>query len=155
VSLIFIFPLIIPGLPILFIAVCTSQITFALLYVLLPAYIWIVVVSSLIYHNAYCKYRITLTGIENKHLSIKWQDIETYKIIRVRLFERTVIPRPLELSSIICFGVVEKDNFWLINSKQCVFFSLTKKNLDKIKEYGKDKNLVVSEIIEKYYNVVY
>lgn len=115
-----------------------------------------VLLPVLFFRNVFCRYRITKNGVENKYTSVKWSDVQSYQIVPVRYWRRRVCfwKGPIEYPSLLVLGKVGAANYLTLDRRESVFFSLTRENLEAVNKYCEEKNETVSEILEKYMNVV-
>lgn len=98
--------------------------------------------------NAFSITKMDESTIQNKHLSIAWEEIENIEICAVRYRDRAW--RLKDLDSVICMGKPKKSRFGAQSSKRSVFVPMSKKNLQKLKEYGYGKSKALDELLDKY-----
>jgi len=146
----FIFPmylavkyLVILGLAILLI--CLRYKTNILFYVSIGLLMLILFVID---YNLFYLYRITESGIENKHLKFQWHEIDKVEVVytehsgRYR-YVKTVFP------PVVCIGAYNTSLFKLDRHK-CVFFPITQRNLELIEKYSKGENEALNDLISLY-----
>ena len=109
------------------------------------------------YSNAFIIFSADETGISTKYINIKWEDIESYEVMETQAYlSHNKNPwYRIKCPSIVCIGSYEKDkSVFAQNKHRCVFFSLTKKQLKLIEQYGKGKSAAVDQLLEYYFNIV-
>ena len=109
--------------------------------------------------NAYQVYQITTEGVENRYQKISWESVDQITLCRVctGLHRRKGMWRfwwKIEFPSVICFGDQNSDRFEKLDPRTCVFFSLSKKNLDALRACANGNCPAVEELYQAYYDYV-
>jgi len=99
-------------------------------------------------YNIYYRYRITENGIENKHLSFQWREIDKIEIVyteqHLRNLKKRVYP------PIACIGETNEKSLFKQNRRKCVFFPITQRNLELIEKYSKGENEALNDLVNQY-----
>lgn len=100
------------------------------------------------YHNAFCRFEMNELGLKNRKVTIAWEDVDNILIREVDIFS-TSIPF-IRLKKIACIGNVS-DHFISQKAGLCVFFSITRKNLEALEHFAKGKSVAVDEFLKRFY----
>ena len=106
------------------------------------------IVLLLFKFNLFYLYKITENGIENKHLSFDWHEIDKVEIVYTEQHRRNLTK--IVYPPVACIGQVRKGGLFGQNRRQCVFFPITQRNLKLIQEYSKGENKALNDLISQY-----
>ncbi len=122
--------------------------TVTLFHVFLAAvmYFSMVLLQFLLYGKAYRRIFIDRGGMHTKRCSIRWEEIETYRLEDVTV--RYHIPQRC-CASVIGINCKEKDCF-RSHTKACLYIPFDQKTLSAIRQYSQGRSDVMAEFIEKY-----
>ena len=111
----------------------------------------VLLVSGYIYYFriAFCPYKITSQGISNRHITIDWEKVTTYKVHSV---EVSAIIRPfrMELTQVCVIPCTDASSYRELNPRECVFFQVTKENLLLIDRYCTHKSEEIKDLLLRY-----
>lgn len=126
-----------------------SQADAMLFFFLIFFYVFYLSISFAIWHNAFCRFEMDESGIRNKYIEIKWEEIQSYKICPIEWMKYSLIPT-IQLPSILCIGKVNDGGFITQNPHDCVFFALTKKNQKMFQQCAKGKSGIIDRYLDFY-----
>lgn len=104
--------------------------------------------------NAYRWYRISENGVKNRRLELSWENINSIDICCVRKKYGKSNDTMLQFTSVVCLGDMNSDQFEKLNPRLCVFFSLTKKNLDALLQCANGRCPAIEKLYHEYYDYV-
>ena len=145
----FVLPILILIIPTIFFCILSNENSLQNASVILILYCFICFIILIFYHNAFCSFEMDFRGIRNRRLSLRWEDIKKIEISEVELFRFSIFPT-VKLDSVICIGNVEKRSFLFHNSKDCIFFSMSHKNLEAMKKFAKNKSALLDDFLNFY-----
>ena len=111
-------------------------------------YITLSSVISIILHNAFSVVEIDTKYIKNKHIQIEWEEIGCVKTFDVELMKFSLLPT-IEISFVCLSKEKESCSFWRPN-KKCIFFAMTKKNLNIISKFSDGKSVILNGFLSCY-----
>ena len=97
--------------------------------------------------NIFCQYKITESGVENRVIQLRWEDIREYKVFyetRIRFGIKKVYP------PFLCLGEICEGGFFEQKRTKCVFIPLTQYNLQYIKNYCTVENEAITELLNEH-----
>ena len=104
--------------------------------------------------NAFVIFKINEIGLHSKYLSVRWVDISSYTLLESTTYVMND-PNPwykIKAPSVVCIGNYDEGkSFFKQNRHECLFFSLTQKQLIAVNKFGKGKSEAVDQILEYYY----
>ena len=112
----------------------------------------ILLVSAYIYYYyrpAFHCYKITSEGISNRHLTIPWDKVTSCKVYSVEV-PRFIRPLMKELTRVCAIPCTKADSYRKLDSRDCVFFEVTKENLLLIDQYCTHKSEDIRVLLRRY-----
>ena len=109
----------------------------------------VVILLFIIQKNAFQIFEINETGIKNRSISFKWNEITNYRIINLNLFSKLAIPISIPISSVIVFGKSVDEKFRHQDITSCVIVNVNKKTLAYLQKYGKEKSEGIRLLFEE------
>ena len=107
-----------------------------------------VFLQFIIQKNAFQIFEINETGIKNRNISFKWDEITNYRIINMNLYLfRLPIRKPI--NSVIVFGKSVDEKFHHQDITSCVIVNVNKKTLAYLQRYGKEKSEGIRLLFEE------
>lgn len=103
----------------------------------------------IIQKNAFQIFEINETGIKNRSISFKWDEITNFRIINLNLFSKLAIPISIPISSVIVFGKSVDEKFRHQDITSCVIVNVNKKTLAYLQKYGKEKSEGIRLLFEE------
>lgn len=97
--------------------------------------------------NVFSITHIDREGIHNRHITIRWEEIEEFKLFDLfyrdadKLFSRN------PYATVVGIGSFSGDYFFSQSTKKAVFFTLSKKNLEAIEQFCENKNEIVQDLV--------
>jgi len=114
-------------------------------------YLTLFMISAFLTRNAFVIFKMDESGIGNKHIFLKWENIETIKLVAVDFTSYHVGPAwRTPLSSLICLGNPVSGGIFKQKKKKAVFLTLSQRNLLRMKSCNNGKSARVDEFIELY-----
>lgn len=107
------------------------------------------IILVLIFRNAFQLVFCSKYGIKNKHINLKWEDINYVTTTTIELFKWSILPT-IDID-LICISQKETTcSFWNITQKEYILLPLNKKNLNMLSIYSNSRSAVLSEFILRY-----
>ena len=108
------------------------------------------------YRNAFVIFKVDENGLHTKFLSTKWEEILSYTLIEPQAYV-ILDTNPwyrIKAPSIVCIGKFDDNKAFNRQSRHdCIFFSLSRKQLDAINKFGKGKSKAIDQVLEYYYDI--
>ena len=128
-----------------FVIFLIALIEFDVLLIMLLILCWIpFCVLFLVYRNAFLRFEMDKYGIRTKYIFLKWEQISTFCIRDVDLLKYAwPLHNKIIFAPILCIGEVNGCGFVFQKRKKCIFISLTKKNVEMLKNFAGGKSSVI------------
>lgn len=104
-------------------------------------------VMALIYRNAFRVCELNHEGIQCKKDFVPWEAVDKIEVYEMKVFRYDLIPT--KILPLICIGNIEPAPLTLV-PQNCIFFPLSRKNLEKLREYSHGKSEAINEFLELY-----
>ena len=117
--------------------------------ILIAMYIVFFFIGFAIWHDAYFCIRVTAVGLERKGKVFLWNDVRSYELRRVQLFNRPFFPKII-LNSFICLNCIDTKEFFDFASEEQIFFALTPRHLKVLADCGRGKNPIIDQVLKSF-----
>lgn len=107
------------------------------------------IIYFIIFHNAFGRVWLNSKNINNKFLSINWENLNSYTIYNPRYLEYNFLKGYRTYPSVIAFGEVKKGGFLRQNSRKCIMISVSSETLALLKEYGYEKSKGIQDLFNE------
>ena len=104
-------------------------------------------INVLFIFPAYSLTYIDENGIHNRHFSIRWEDIKEFRYFNLTEELGKGKFQKISYPSVIGIGTIQGGEFSSQSTKNAVFFSVTKRNMNAIRTLCKEKNDTVNDIL--------
>jgi hypothetical protein len=97
--------------------------------------------------NAFSITHMDREGIHNRHIAIRWEEIEEFKLFDLfyRDTDKWFSRNPY--ATVVGIGSFSDNYFYFQSTKKAVFFTLSKKNLEMIEHFCENKNEAVEDLV--------
>ena len=104
------------------------------------------------FHNAFCVCTLDEEGIKNRHLTLRWEDVDKIELISgADLFKYRFGFWKIECPSLICFGTIQdQSSFWSLSSRYTLFLAISQKRLKMMRTLGGGKSEQLDRFLEYY-----
>ena len=119
-------------------------------WIILALTLVLLTIILLIYRNSYVAFEMSDSGLKNKALGLRWQDIKGYKILENSLLKYSGIK--IERPSIVYFYTDEAplpSTIFALNVKYHVWFEITPKNLKELRKYNQNRSEVINRLLDE------
>ena len=114
-------------------------------------YSFVFALQFCIRHNAFVMIEISKNGIKNRYISMSWKEIDEYidyKLYKIELY-KFQFHKPVVLPPVVGIGLQSSGEFYFQSNRDAIFFSLDKKTLAALKQYGMDST-IIKDIVSKF-----
>ena len=116
------------------------------LYIPTVLYAIALIMNCLHNRNAFVRYTINDTGIANKSIFMKWEDMKEYDVVEIK---RGIFP-VLFRKRVYCFGCIPNDTFYFLDPRKTIFFSITPKIMEELQNLSDGKSEAINHISQRY-----